>query len=294
MKIRTALRLAWQGLAGLWRTRFLGSAAFTTVVLALGVMGIFLVFLANLSHLAQGLEERVQLRVFLVDGLSPEAMAKVGEQIRAHPEVTRAIFVSRSEALERLKRQFAGREEVFELVEENPLPDSYVVQPEPGTDWEKLSRALAQIEGVERATYGEEIVRRALLFLRMTTVATLAAAAFLAVAITFIIMNVIRLTVYARRREIEIMRLVGASDSYIYFPFLCEGFFLGFFGAALAALGVDRAYLWLSEQMARSIPFLPLLGRDLFWLQAMTVLIGLGALMGVVGSYLSVKRFLRA
>lgn len=293
MKPRTFFRLMGQGIGNLWRHRFMGLASLTITSLTLVLMGVFLVFIANMTNVAHALEERVQMRVFLQDGLTLVQEKEVGEKIRQMEGVRQVIFVDKEQALADLKRQLGDREDLFAIVTTNPLPDSYKLKLERGVNWGRLAALLRQIPGVEEVTYGEAIVRRALAFSRMISLVTAVAALLLAGATVLIVMNTIRLTVYARRREIEIMRLVGASDAYIRFPFVVEGITLGFLGALVGGVVVDRAYLWAGQRLVQAMPFIPWIGRDALWLEIIVALMLLGVFIGAMGSYLSVKRYLR-
>lgn len=293
MKPRTVLHLTRQGLGNLWRHRFVGLAAFTITTFIMVVMGIFLAFIANVTNFSRAMEDRVQLKAILVDGLNAVQRDEIGTSIREIPGVRRVQFVTKDEALAEVKKQMGGREELFAIDTENPMPDSYKISVNRGTNWEQLSQKIGQVPGVEEVSYGKEIVQNFLSFTRMLSVATLAFTILLAVATVLIVMNTIRLTVYARRREIEIMRLVGATDSYIRFPFVIEGMSLGLLSALVAEMLVDRAYLWMGTRLIHSFPFIPWIGRDLLWLQIVGTLLLLGVFIGGMGSYLSVKRYLR-
>lgn len=292
MRIRTVGRLVLQGAKNFRQNGLMSLASVSITSLSLIILGAFFLLIFNLNYVGGVLEGRVEIRAFLKDNLAPEQRAFLEDQIK-HIETVKSVdFISREKALERLKNQFGGRGEIFNYISGNPLPDMIEVRTrEPGRlPW--VAEQVARLPGVEKVSYGKEFVSRLFAFTRTVWILTSVAALLLSVAIIFIITNTIRLTVFARRREIEIMKLVGATDWFIRWPFLFEGMFLGLAGAVIATLVVDQSYLILLNKAQVSLPFVPLIGHDAILTRISVFLMGTGALIGAIGSLISVKRFL--
>lgn len=203
-------------------------------------------------------------------------------------------FVSKEEALERMRQSFGERASVLEAVEGiNPLPDSFEVQVARPELVAPVAEAIAALPGVAKVDYKRETVDR---LFRLTAVIRglgLVVAAFLVLGCTVVISNTVRLTVFARRREVAIMKLVGATDWFIRWPFVIEGLVLGVAGALLAVGALAGAYWWAAGAAARTLPFLPLVSPERVVRALVWPLLGLGALVGGLGSGISLRRFLQ-
>ncbi|HEX2186778.1 MAG TPA: permease-like cell division protein FtsX, partial [Chloroflexota bacterium] len=201
-------------------------------------------------------------------------------------------YFTKDEAMARLKTQLADRAELLDMVQDNPLPASVEVRVRDPGSIAALAERLRQNPLVEEIPLQQDVVDN---LVRITRFARFAGTAMVAgmVGVTlFVIMNTIRLAVYARRQEIEIMKLVGATDWFIRWPFLLEGVLYGLIGAAITILVVVATYRPLEGQFLSMVQFLPVNLDPTFPLKlsGLTVLVGVG--VGAAGSYLSVRRFL--
>lgn len=292
MKLRTIYRAALQGAVNLRRNRQMAIAAFLITTLSLVILGFALLSITNLNFMGETWARRVAVRVFLLDELSPAQQAYLGQRLNRLDNVRTVTFVSRDEALKRLKKQFSDRPDLLEIVTENPLPDSFEVEVKEPARVAAVAAQAGRLPGVEKVDYGKSYVDPFLALTRTVWVITAVAAALLATGTLFIITNAIRLTLYARRREIEIMKLVGATDWFIRLPFVFEGVFVGLGGAAVATLAVDQAYSVIYAKAAQFLPFIPVLARELAIPRVSLVLMLSGLGVGIVGSLLSIKRYL--
>lgn len=292
MKLSTVYRASLQGAINLRRNRQMALAAFFITTLSLVILGFALLFIANLNFAGDTLARRVTVRVFLKGDLSPVQQSYLAARLKRMDTIQAANFISRDQALERLKKQFADRPDLFEIVTDNPLPDSFDVEVRDPQRISAVAREISRLPGVEKVNYGKSYVDRLVAFTRTIWLITAVAAALMATGTLFIITNAIRLTLYARRREIEIMKLVGATDWFIRLPFLFEGVFVGVGGAALATLAVDQTYLAVSAKASQFLPFIPLVAREIAIPRISLVLMLSGLSVGMIGSLLSLKRYL--
>lgn len=203
-------------------------------------------------------------------------------------------FVSREEALDRLREQFGERQDLLDSVEEmNPLRHSFEIKAEEAEQVKVVAQEVGRIEGVAEVKYRQEVVERLFSLTRSIRIAGLVLVVLLLMATVFLISNTIRLTVFARRREIGIMKLVGATDWFIRWPFILEGILLGVLGTLVSVLILRRLYDWVVASIYSSLPFIPVIPPEGIMQPLILLLFGLGFFVGAFGSLVSLRRFLR-
>jgi cell division transport system permease protein len=276
-----------------------GLASIGTMAVSFVIVGIFLIITGNLGALVAEWKEQFQVTVFLEDGITGDQLALLRKRIQSERAVKGMTYISKAEALQQFKRELQGKESLLEGLGENPIPASLHLRVhEPYQTPEalkQLTASLSRVEGVEDVMYGQEWVDRLSAVIRLLRLLGLGVGLALGLASLLIVSNTIRLAVYARAEEIEVMRLVGASRLHVRAPFLLEGMIQGTLSAGLALLllyGAYRATLWQLQVTPGQIfgigvgSFL-----ELRWAVLMVVS---GAGVGAFGSLISVGRFLRA
>ena len=293
MKIRTGEYFIREVLISLRRNNWMSVASIGTVAVSLFVLGVFLILVLNLNRLASSLESQVQISVYLQDEIKESLRLKVEEDIREMQGVETVRYVSREEAMERLKERLGDQKYLLDaLGERNPLPESMEVTVKLPEMVETAAEAIAQMEGVEEAKYGQDVVEHLFDITRLTRIFGLVLMVLLAGATVFIISNTIRLTVFARRKEIAIMKYVGATDWFIRWPFLLEGMVLGFIGGIFAALALRSFYAAMAAKIYSTLAFFPLMPQYPFMNYVGVAIIASGMVIGTIGSTISLKRFL--
>ncbi|MGI6129626.1 MAG: permease-like cell division protein FtsX [bacterium] len=276
------------------RNRFMSLASISTVALSMLILGVFLLGAVNLNNIAETLENQVEVTAYLDESLEPEEITATTDRVRGLDGVREVKFVSKEEALERLKEQFGERRDLLTSVEKNnPLRNSLEVSTVNPADVKLVVQDLKAMPAVAKVSFKEEIIDRLFSFTKAIRLAGLAVVILLVAATVFLISNTIRLTVFARRREINIMKLVGATDWFIRWPFVLEGLCLGLLGSVPAVLLVIRFYHWLTASIYQTLPFIPLLAPDVVLGRLQLILLGIGVLVGATGSAISMRRFLR-
>jgi len=294
MKVRTWAWLLAEGLKNVWRNGLMSLASATTVAVCLGIFAVSLLLAANLEHMAGVAEAGVEIRVFLKDSLERNEVKAVGARIESLPGVAGVTFISKEDALESLRERFGEDSDVLEAVGDvNPLPDSYEVRVDPGLVGD-VAEIVASWDAVDEVSDRRELADRLLRVTRGLRVAGASLTVLLGLVTLIVISNTVRLTVFARRAEVGIMKLVGATDPVIWWPFMIEGTVLGLIGAGAAALAVRYGYDLCLSAITRSVPFLPVLADEGLVRGVTLVLLGMGALLGALGSVVSVRRHLRA
>ncbi len=287
-----SLRRAWQGF---WRNALMSFAATATMVLMLMLLAGFWIIQTGLLSALQFTEQKVQVVAYLQPTASDTQIQALEAEIRAMPEVTSVDFVTRDEALDKFRASLKaqGREDLTRYLDTNPLFASFEVRMVDAADVAVVSERLdpANQPIIRNVLNQKDFVANLVTVTDILRTAGTIVLVVVGIIALFIIVNTIRLAVVARGEEIEIMRLVGASDAFIRWPFVFEGAFVGFLGAmitlGLLALGAEP----LSAFMADFFRVLPLqmgsLTRDLVLL-----VLGTGVGLGVLGSWVSVRTYL--
>lgn len=289
MKLRTFFYFLREALKGLVRNRLMTLTAMGIITIGLFLFGIFFLITANFRYFTTLAWEEVEIRVFLEPAArNPEA---VGHKLAALPGVAKVTFISKAEGAAALERML-GQKNLF-LSGENPLPDAYTLKLTETADPKEVTRLASDIPGVEEVVFGRDFVEFLQMINHFTLVVGLIFLILTALAVLYIVANTIQLTVYARRKEIEIMKLVGATDSFVRWPFLLEGVILGLLGAGLAVFLLTEAYAFLVQRLGLYRRFLPLRADQELKVQLMIVLFVMGLFFGSFGSRISLKRYLK-
>ena len=268
------------------------ATAIGTVAITIVLLGLFLFVRAALAGMGAHLLDQIEISAYLNPGATPAQVASVHRLLTADPRIASVEFVSKKQGLAELRQRTKGVIDTA-LLTENPLPDKFRIKVRVPENVPAVAAGVRRLQGVQNAVYGQTVVRRLLqlgVVLRRVGIGVIAV--FLAVA-GIIISNTIRLTVFARRREISIMQLVGATNLYIRIPFICEGLLDGLVGAlfAVAILAIARATLW--PRLLEALPWLALNAVAVDPLVLVAELFLVGGAVGVVASWISVGRHLR-
>jgi cell division transport system permease protein len=269
-------------------------AATMTVLIGMCLLGLFIALGTWVLSWSAHVQRELQVHVYFQSNATPQQETAVQQKLQNDPRVKQVIFVSKAQAQEKMKKLYPQLYKVKLL--ENPLPDSYTVVPLRASDTPLLGKDVqtAGWSGVDAVKWGSATAKRVLTIAKVISLVFLIAVILLVVASTLLIANTIRLSIFARRREIEVMKLVGATNWFIRGPFMLEGFLCGLVGSVLAVI-----LLVLGKTIA--LPsILPHIGggngSDVhslsFTLNALALL-GTGLLLGAMGSGLTLRRFLQ-
>ncbi|MHB8158233.1 MAG: permease-like cell division protein FtsX, partial [Desulfocucumaceae bacterium] len=204
----------------LWRNKFMTAASIATVAISLLILGSAWLLVINSNYLAEMMESELEINIYLKDEVPREEADALKSVIAAIPGVAEAIFVPREEGLKTLEDRFGESTDLLQaLGDKNPLPDVYRVKAADAASVPEIARLAAEMEKVETVRYGQGMVEKLLLLTKWLRTAGVVVIIAIALAAVFLIATTIRLTVFARRREIGIMKLVGATNWYIRWPF---------------------------------------------------------------------------
>ena len=294
MKLKTGEYFIQEVFHSLRRNNWMTFASIGTVAVSLFVLGVFLILVLNMNRLAGMLESQVQISVYLEDHLTDREKRQIGYDIESLQGIDSVTYVDRETAKERLKERLGDQKYLLDaLSEDNPMPDAFEVTVTTPSVVESAAGAIAAMQGVEEAKYGQDVVEHLFDITRLMRIFGFVLMGLLGGATLFIISTTIRLTVFARRKEIAIMKYVGATDWFIRWPFLLEGIVLGCIGGFIAAVALRSFYAAMAAKIYSTLAFFPLMPQYPFMNYVTLAILLAGIVIGAIGSVISLKRFLR-
>ncbi len=281
------------------RNNLMSAASVLSVIAALIILGIFLILTINVQEVTKDVESKLELKIFLQSDFTDTQKATIEQALEKSDLIEEVTFESAEEALEKFT---VSLEDYAPLLsgynsENNPMPASFVVRVTDPDDMDEVQTLAMSFEGqgVEYVRYGQEYVEALVSFNKFTNTLSIVVLVVLSMISIFIIYNTIKLTVFARRREIGIMKYVGATNAYIRAPFILEGTLLGLMGAIVAFLIIRITYYYILGLVGGNL-FLPvdasLASPDAVMGQLIFFYLIYGGFIGAVGSVFAIRKFL--
>ena len=268
-------------------------ASVSTVAVSLFILGMFTMLVLNLNKLAENLESQVQINVYIKEDVNREDIKDLEGIIKDMQGVENVTYVDRETAMETFKKRLGDQTSILEALEDtNPLPESLVVELKEPAMVQTAAETLQKYDIVEEAKYGQDVIEHLFDITRLLRIFGFGLMLLLAGATLFIISNTIRLTVFARRKEIAIMKYVGATDWFIRWPFLLEGMVMGLCGGIIADIFLQLGYAEVESKIYNTLAFFPLIPADPLMTYISIGVIITGMFIGAMGSTISLKRFL--
>ncbi|MFV0558421.1 MAG: permease-like cell division protein FtsX [Enterococcus sp.] len=292
--IRTFFRHLLESIKSLKRNGWMTVASVSAVTITLTLVGVFLGVIMNATKLAEDIEKNVDVSVFVDIGTSQDEMDQLASELKELDKVTDVRFSSKDDELQKIQDAMGDSWNLFEG-DSNPLYDVYVVSADTPSDTKKISEEAAELDSVFKADYGGANSDKIFSISDHIKTWGIAAAALLIFVAIFLISNTIRITILSRQREIQIMRLVGAKNGYIRWPFFLEGGWIGLLGSvvpiAMMYFGYQQIYNLINPTLLRSNYSL-LTPSDFTW-QVCALMAAIGVVIGSLGSVISMRRFLK-
>jgi cell division transport system permease protein len=269
--------------------------AITTTFICILVLGVGLLVSSHIEGVIGSVREDVSVEAFFPEDASQDEINKVRSAVEGYPEVSSVNYVYEEEALATFKETFAEKPEIYEGIDPGVLPASLQLQLKDPAAADEVAQRLLEEHGFtdENLSYPQQTIERLNKLTSYMIWGLYGATTLFLISSVLLISNAIRLSIFARRKEIEVMKLVGASDSFVRTPFVFEGLVQGLIGAGLAALTVVWINFLFVDWAREALPFVPISGDAVNTLFILVALVGAGVVIGVVGSFLSVTRFLR-
>lgn len=294
MKLQTVEYYFQEVLISMIRNRWMTFASIGTVAVSLFVLGVFLIMVMNMNKMAASLESQVQISVYINDQLPEQGRKEIERMTGEMKSVATIEYVPKEVALKKLQEGLGENKKILDaLGETNPLPNAFLVTVHSAEDVKKTATAIADLYGVDEVKYGQDVVENLFELTHLIRFFGAILMGLLIGATIFIISNTIRLTVFARRKEIAIMKYVGATDWFIRWPFILEGVGLGLIGGGVSAFALQEFYSVMTEKIYETLAFFPMVEQYPFMYYVAGGLIGAGILIGILGSTISLKRFMK-
>jgi cell division transport system permease protein len=275
-----------EALKGLRRAKFSTFVSISTIFLSLVLIGIFIIFILNVQRVINEVQSRMELEVYIDNSYSMIQVEVLRQRILQVNGIDSVRYVSKEEALEIINQQL--NQDVFEILDENPLPSSFQVKLKPSfrsaANAQQISGQITQLEGVDEVFYRQDLLIVLEKYIRIFLVVILGIGLLLGSGAIFLVSNTIKLIIFSRSNIIEIMKLVGATRRFIRRPFVFEGIIQGLIGGSLAAI-----FFYLILKLVKlEIPGLILIDQRSF-----PALIILGIIFGLIGSLFALRKFLK-
>lgn len=297
MNFNTYARHFREGARNIFRNGWMSVAAILAVVVTLFLVGTFIAIIFNINHMTKQVEDDVEIKVLIEVTADKENILTLSEGIEKIEEVDSIVFNSKEEELDELITGFGDEGTVWEMFQEdnNPLNHAYVVKTTNPQETEAVATQIEKMDNVYKVLYGKDVIPKLFNFTKYARAIGLALVIGLVLTAVFLISNTIKLTIMARSQEIGIMKLVGATNSFIRWPFFVEGFILGVIGSIIpiVLIGTGYRYLHVNFSGQTDYEFIQLLPMNPFMWQLSGGIILIGVFIGVWGSIMSVRKFLK-
>ncbi len=294
MKLQTIEYYFREVIISMARNRWMSFASIGTVAVSLFILGVFLILVMNMTKMASALESQVQISAYLNDEISKEELSDIERMTKDLNAVSKVEYIPKESALKILRERLGDNQKILDaLGDSNPLPNSFLVTVNSADAVKSTADAIADLYGVDEVKYGQDVASNIFNLTHLIRLFGLIISIILAGATIFIIANTIRLTVFARRKEIAIMKYVGATDWFIRIPFILEGIGLGIIGGTLSAFALRNFYSAMEAKIYSTLAFFPMIEQYPFMNYVTISLILTGIFVGVLGSTVSLKKFLQ-
>lgn len=281
-------------LRNLLRNAWMTTASITTILVGLFIAGLVIILISNVNYFVDQVESELLIKVFLEKDLPLDQKVILEERIDNHPLVESIRYLDTEEGKKILEEQFGEDADVLEgLNLDEILWDGYEITVYDAAQINLVAQALDDFEGIDEIVYGKEYISDLLRMTEIVKSVGLVLAFIVSIASTFVIFNTVRLTVMMRRDEISIMRYVGATNWFIRWPFILEGWIIGLLGALLASGGLIWSYNKIAIWFVNNIQYVQIVPIDIVTKNVLIILCAGGSILGVFGSTLSMRRFLK-
>lgn len=297
MRFRVIKNIVKQGFQGMWRNRGMGLASVSSISAVLMILGVVLILILTINNVALEMKTKFdEVHVFLEDELTDQDLDSIENSIKESEGVLSVIFQSREQGLEIMKEDWKDDSYVLEGLEhDNPLQNSYIVQLKGIEYADVVVKKLKLIDGIEEVRYYKDIIDKLMIVANYIRLGGIVIIGVLVLVSVFIISNTIKITVSSRKREINIMKYVGATNGYIRGPFIIEGILFGLIGAMLSIALINYGYEYFFKSVNDQLYVLftvYLVPPSLLIEDIIIIFTAIGVGIGALGSIISLKRFL--
>ncbi len=296
MGFKKAKYILKQAFQGIWRNRMMSVASIGSVAAVLVILGLILLIVLNISNITLITKEKFdEIYVFLEEDLEEEVISHIGKEIRSLDGVFSVAYETKEYALEKMKEEWGEDADLLEGIDNNPLPNSYIIRLKSVDNAEEVIVKVENYTGVEEVRYYKDVIEKLVSTSDFMRTAGSVIIIILLLISIFIISNTIKLTVASRKTEIELMQYVGASNGFVRGPFMIEGLVLGLIGSFIAILIVlntyDQAAVYINDKFSVMLSVY-IVKPTVIVKDIVIIFITIGVGIGSLGSLVSIKKFL--
>lgn len=285
-----------KALADIRSNRFLNLVTMITISLSILVVSVFLLFFENASRVIESWNQGGRVMIYLNKDFRPDSLPGLKAKINALGEVDEMVYISKTQALDKLKKNMPSQTTFLKTLKENPLPDALEIRMKSYDSFEevqKFAQSIKAIEIVDDVEYGQGWLGRFLKIFNLFKMTGYAMCSLFFLIALFITANTVRLAFYSRKLEVEIMHLVGATETFIKTPFYVEGLLQGFFGGVMGLVILLITYLMISSGMTQSLASYLYFDIRFLSVKMMVLIVAGSTFLGWFGCYLSLKQLLK-
>lgn len=293
MKIRTCGYFISEGLKSIYRNRMMSIASISTVMASMLILGIFYITMSNVNYMVKNVESGVEVKVFLKNGVTNDQMSQIESEAKSSSGVTSVSFESKEQALENFKKQLGDNKDLVEGIDPNKvMPESYIIRFKGAKYVDGVVQKLNGMQGIDEIKDGRQYLDKLIKITGFIKTLGISLMVILLAVAVFLISNTIKLTVIARRREIGIMKYIGATNWFIRWPFVIEGVLLGLLGAVISGAVVGYGYTLAADAVVKNLVIINLMNPSAIipYMMLMFIVVGVG--LGFAGSAVSMRKFL--
>ncbi|MGO1469629.1 MAG: permease-like cell division protein FtsX [Tissierella sp.] len=285
-----------QSFKSMWRNRGMGLASISSISAVLIILGFVLILIMSINSLVVDVQNRFdEIEIFLAKDITDESKQAIEDFAKNEEKITSIEYISQEDAIDTMKEQWGEEAYLLEGISKDTLPDSYIIKSKDIQDTEGIVQSINSIEGVENIKYHKEIIDKLTTLASYIRLGGIIVIGVLIAISVFIISNTIKLTVLSRKREISIMKYIGATNSYIKTPFVLEGILFGVFAALISILIVYFGYEYLFDSINEKLYVLfsvILVPPEAILKDVSIMFIAIGSGIGALGSMVSMRRYL--
>ncbi len=293
MKVRTYKYLIKEGFINTFRNKLMSIASINIVIASLVVLGIFLLMSINLNYNTKMLMEQPEIEVFCNINLDDQQVNNIETVIKKDTFIKNYRKITKNEAYEKAKELLGNSKEILDGIDAEFLPVSFKLTLQNISSTRDVAKRYNKLNGVSKARYSEKEINLLINAFYWTRLLSIILAALFFVCAMFIISNTIKLAVYARRKEINIMKYIGATDWFIRWPFIIEGIIIGILGAVIAFVLVGYGYTFAVNSLTTQIKLIKFIKLNQIGFYIILVYLIVGAIIGAIGSFISIRKHLR-
>ena len=293
MKASSFIYFIKEGLRNLWANRLMSLASVGVLMACLILMGNTILLSANVNNVVKKIESVNEVLIYLNDGLSDKQISDVGTQIKDNTNISECTFISKEQALDEYKKSLGSNASILSELDGNPLPNAYQIKLKDLSKMQVTVNQMSEITGVLKVATNEDFSKKLVDLRSKIGIGIIVVVAIMFLVSLFIIVNTIKIALYIRKREINIMKYVGATNWFIRWPFVFEGIFVGLIAGVISFFAQMFMYNFVMSGFVGLIGDLQPI--DFSQLSGFVFLgfVGAGILVGVCGSIISIRKYLK-